>query len=84
MIVETSSKFGCNAAPLGQATVQMPPVERPVCASISAIKFTTRSPQHAAQHFHRMQRLAPCSVVDLMAATCAGGAHHGVGAGADA
>jgi hypothetical protein len=40
MIVETSSKYGCNAAPLGQATVQMPPVERPVCASTNAMKLT--------------------------------------------
>jgi hypothetical protein len=83
MIVKKSTKSCCNAAPLGQATGQMPPVTRPVCVSIRAIKLTTRSPQHAAQYFHRMQRLAPCSVVDLMAATCAGGADHGVGAGAD-
>jgi hypothetical protein len=41
------------------------------------------SPQHAAQHFDGMQRLAPCSVVDLVAATGAGGADHGAGARAD-
>ena len=61
----------------------MPPVARPACASISAIKLTTRSPQHASQHFHRMQRLAPCSVVDLVAAAGAGCADHGAGARTD-
>ena len=35
------------------------------------------SPQHAAQHFHGMQRLAPCSVVDLVVAACAECADHG-------
>jgi len=40
MIVKKSTKSCCNAAPLGQATVQMPPVARPVCASTSAMKLT--------------------------------------------
>ena len=41
------------------------------------------SPQHAPQHFHGMQRLAPCSVVDLVSAAGAGCADHGAGARAD-
>ena len=38
------------------------------------------SHQPAPHHFPRMKRLAPCSIVDLMSATCSGRTDHGAGA----